>query len=165
MDYENGTYDFILKKPITVHVDGKGEESFQTLVLREPAREHSKQAYRLKQMVTRAVKEISEQQADTNPEMGAEVEEKTPEQKQKDSQDMADVLGIALELSEKVDLGDFVETFIKMAEKTATKPVVSIDGKYTFKSAHTDQISLDELQRMAVTYVSFFLTPSVMQDQ
>jgi len=167
MDYENGTYDFILKKPIQVHVQGKGEEDFSTLVLREPAREHSKYAYKLKQMVTRSLKEIGDnnQPEDVNPEIGEIVEEKTPAQMLEDSEQMAEVLGIALELSNVVDLSDFVETFIKMAEKTAVKPIVLIDGQYVMKDAHTNQISLDDLQRMAVTYVSFFLTPSVMQGQ
>lgn len=167
MDYENGTHDFILNKPINAHVQGKGEEEFPTLTLREPSREHAKYAFKLKQMVTRALKEVGEQsnQEDINPELGQEIEDRTPEQMSKDSEDMAEVLGIALELSHNVDLADFVETFIKMAEKAAVKPIVLIDDKYTFKDAHTNQLSLSELQRLAVTYVSFFLMPSVMQGQ
>lgn len=167
MDYEDGTHDFILEKPVKVHVTGKGEEEFPTLVLREPSREHAKYAYKLKQMVTRALKEISDNnpQEGINPEIVQQIEEKTPDERKKESQDMSEMLGIALELSNVVDLSDFVETFIKMAEKTAVSPIVAIDGKYVLKEAQTSQMSLADLQRLAVTYVSFFLMPSVMQGQ
>jgi len=119
----------------------------------------------------RALKEFEESHRQAGNEVNTEIgvaeenEEKTEEQRLKDFDDVYQMATIALECSEKVDLGEFVDTFFSIAEKTALRPIVLIDGKYVLKDAHTSQMSLSEMQRLAVTYVSFFLTPSVMQGQ
>lgn len=165
MDIENGTHDFTLNKPIMVHFSGKGEQEVICLIMREPTRAHAKKASKLKQMIMRSMMEISEKSnAIAGGEEQVPLHEKTSEDIEKSAEEMREALRLSLMLSEKVDLGDFVETFVSMAVKPgAKKPIIMCDGEVPIKDIHFDQMSADEVEELAIVYASFFHMPSVMQ--
>lgn len=171
MDIENGTLDYMLNGSIKVHFSEEGEKEVGLLVMSEPTRAHAKKGSKLKQMIMRCMMEVSKN-TDTNQpiEQPAKedkaLHEKTNESMAKDVEEMKGALRIALLLSEKVDLGEFVETFIEMALKPGVKKhIIMCDGKVPIKDIHFDQMSEDEVEELAITYASFFHMPSVMQEQ
>lgn len=170
MDLVNGEKDYNLPEPITVFIkDQGGDVEVSLLTLHEPRREHIKYSARMKQMVTRAVMEVSEKhKGEEQVILGEEAKafhEKTNKEHQKESEEMAGLLNLALYASETVDLGDFVENFISMATKAAKKNIVMCDAIVPIKDIHFDQMSDETVTDLAITYASFFLMPSVMQSK
>lgn len=169
MDIENGTHDYILNNPIKVHFAGKGEQEVICLVMREPTRAHAKKASKLKQWIMQCMMEVSKDS--TQPQLVAAEEpsvlhEKSDSAVEKEAEEMKEALRISLMLSKTVDLGDFVETFIEMAQKPGVKKsIIMCDGEVPIKDIHFDQMSADEVEELAITYASFFHMPSVMQEQ
>ena len=166
MDLANGTHDYHLKRPITVYFAGKGDQEVTLIEMREPSRAHVKKSAKIKQMVMQSIIEMSK---DTdNNQAGTEIEKienVSDEDHEENSKEMLDGLRVALLLSKTVDLGDFIECFVDMALKNAKKPIIMCDGEVPIKDIHFDQMSVDEIEEMALTYASFFHMPSEMQSK
>lgn len=168
MDIAEGTHEFILKKPIDVKFEGEGQSrSVMSLELREPTRKHLKRASRLKQMVTGAMMEAAKLQGVEAPQQydAEKLEDKTPEDLTKESEELRDGISIALLSSQSIDLGDFIELFIEMALRKNANPIVVCEGEIEIKDIHFDEMDINDIERLAITYASFFCMPSVLQDQ
>lgn len=167
MDIETGTHEFILSRPIMVKFDGEGAaREIISLELVEPTRQHLKRAARLKQMIMGAMMEASklsesEQPTEYDPD---KLHEKTPETITKESEDMRNGINIALVASQSIDLGEFQEIFIDMATRKNVKPIVLCENEIQIKESHFDDMHPDDIERLAITYASFFCMPSVLKD-
>ncbi len=166
MDIENGVDNFILKKPIMVKFEGEGSSrEVVALELREPTRKHLKRASRLKQMVMGAMMEASKMQGaePQQTEPSKALDDKTPEELLKEAEDLRAGISIALVSSQSIDLGEFVELFIEMAIRKNVSPIVLCDGEIQIKESHFEDMSIEDIERLAITYASFFCMPSVLQ--
>jgi len=164
MDIANGTHEYYLNKPIMVHFAGEGEKEVILLELHEPTRAHVKKSSRMKQFIMQAMMEVSEKSQ--NEVVGHEqklLHEKTDEDIEKESLEMKKALGMMLQMSKTVDIGNFIELFIDMALKNSKKSIIMCDGKIPIKDIHFDQMSANDIEELAITYASFFLMPSEMQ--
>jgi len=165
MDLANGKHDYTLTRPIDVHFKGVGDKEVIMLTLYEPTRQHVKQSAKLRQMVMISMIELSEKN-NAQGQAGQEskqIHDKTDEEHEKDSAELYEAMKIAILMSEKLDLGDFVEFFIDMALKPTKKPLIKCDDEIPIKDIHFDQMSADEVTDLAIAYASFFYMPSVMQ--
>lgn len=171
MDLANGKHDFHLTRPIMVHFSGDGDKEVTLIELHEPSRVHLKKASRLKQMVVKAMMDASkfsdksedEEEEEVDGEEVKPIHEKTDEEHKKEAAELAKVLKMAL-LASDIDFGEFNETFIAMALKSSKKELLLLDGKVPIKSTHFDDMSVSDIESLAVTYASFFLMPSEMQE-
>lgn len=164
MDLETGSHEYILKKPIMVHFAGEGEKEVISLELREPGYEHAKKAYRIEQMVSKCIYERI-QDMDHSGTESVPLHDQKSEDIEKNAAEMVPMIKAALRISETVDLGDFVETFVKMATKNnAKKPIIMCDGKIPFKDSHIEQMGTDEILNLAAVWTAFFGMPSEDQE-
>ncbi len=166
MDIEKGEHKHMMSRPIEVHIEGEGDVNVHALTLREPARCHMKKTSRLKQIVMGALHEASKlnktDEANTVPE-AKPVRVKTNEEVEADAKEIQELLEVALVLTPGDGLGEFVETFISMVTNVSKKPVILCDDRVPMKDIHFDQMSIEAIEKLAITYVSFFCMPSVMQ--
>ena len=164
MDLANGTHDYHLEKPISVHFKGIGSKDVTLLEMHEPSRAHVQKASRLKQMVSQALLEMSENSAEFSGHETKQLQYETDEEHAKESEGLFEAMKACLLLSKNVDLGDFVETFIAMATKNSKKELILCDGKVPISDIHFDQMSADEINNLALTYTSFFFMPAEMRE-
>lgn len=158
MSIEDGTKEYVLKKPILVHFSGEGEKEIFSLSLREPKYEHAKEAYRLQQLAFLAIQNVTKQQSTVGVETKP-LHESDTEKMELDAEEIAISIKLALKTSDNVDMGDFVKKFVQMACNTAKSPIVMCDGIVPLKQAHIEQIPLPELLNLAVVWCSFFNSP------
>ena len=167
MDIENGIKEYHLKTPIQVHFKGEGDKEVSLLTMHEPRREHLRWSAKMRQALTRATIEMGERNKENIPVAGEEVREFheiTSEEHAKNAEEMMQGISVCLLLSETVQLDVFVDNFIKMATKPAKKNIIMCDDAIPIKEHHFEQMSDSEVMDIAFTYASFFLMPSVMQD-
>lgn len=164
MGIEDGTTTFQLSRPLEYKLNGATEYA-DHVVLKEPAMDHVQYYLKLKQMLMRAFVEYTKQSDELNELRSAIGHEVKPfqdniEQIEAESDEMAAGIGLALQGSSVIDVGEFVVTFEKMACLKARKSVCMIDGQLAMTHALWNNLKPDDAFDMAVKWCSFFGMPS-----
>lgn len=139
----------------------KGVEKFtKAFVLREPGMDHYKFYMRIKQMFMQAFKEIGDKRKDDAQDISGEEVSAIEEDHEQNSEEFAEVLGVLLLSSEKVDAAEFMDCFRAMACMRASKPVVMLDGEQAMTDAIWQNLHPDDGYQMAIRWAAFFAMPS-----
>lgn len=164
MGIEDGTTEFKLTRPIEYRVNG--EVAMAGMVeLREPCMDHVKHYLRLKQLLMRAQMELASQADEINKlrdSIGEEVKpiDQDVENLERQAEDMAPALALAIQAAKNVSIEDFIETFAAMACLKARKPLAMVDSRQAMTQALWATLKPDDAFNMAVWWCSFFATPS-----
>lgn len=163
---EDGTTEYRIQRPFKYSHKGASLEA-EFCELFEPGMEHAKYYLKLKQMVVRAqleaakvAKELGFSEGD---EMGMAGEEVQPMHDQTDeiesqAEEMEGLLLTTLQMSEKVDISQFVEIFSKMCFANSKKNICMVDGKEKMTEVLFNRMHPEDAFSLAVRWASFFVT-------
>lgn len=169
MGIEDGTTEYKLQRELEYRHKGNAQIA-RFVVLREPIMDHVKHYLKLKQMIMRAQMELAKQADEINKlrdAVGHEVKPFTEdaERIEKEADDMAEAIGLALQAAESVDIGAFIDTFQAMACMKSRKSICIIDDTVQMTDALWSNLYPDDAFNMAVRWCSFFGMPSTEGDK
>lgn len=164
MSIQDGTYEFSLTRGVNYKSQGSTVTA-ESVTLKEPGMDHIKFYLKLKQMITRSQMELAKQAGEINKmkdSIGEIVKplDQDTERIESETEDMHEAISLALQASETVDIGKFIETFEKMACLKGRSSVCMVDGKQSMTAAIWANLKPDDAFNMAVRWCSFFGMPS-----
>jgi uncharacterized membrane protein len=164
MGIQDGTCEFALSKGVNYKFQGSTVTA-KMVTLKEPGMDHIKFYLKLKQMITRSQMELAKQAGEINKMRDSIGEIVKPlnedvERIENETDDIHEVISLALQASETVDIGNFIETFEKMACLNGRKSICILDGHQSMTSVIWSNLKPDDAFNMAVRWCSFFGMPS-----
>lgn len=161
---EDGTVEYRLIKPFEYKSNG-GTAVAEFCELLEPGYEHAKYYLKLKQMVVKAELEVAQMatsmgfasEEDMAGERVKPFHEQT-EEFENQSEEMEALLLVALQMSEKVDVSEFVATFAEMCTSGKRKSLCLVGGQEKITDFLFAQMHPEDAFAMAVKWCSFFVT-------
>lgn len=161
-----------LKSPVCYSHKGETKEAVH-LELREPGMQHGRHHFKLRQMLTRAMFEMS-QVAD---ELGVEKEddsagtevkklhETDEEAYQKETEDTVEAITLGISMASKVDLGEFVEVFGRMACMGKQGSVCLLDGVEPMTEPLWKRMNPLDAEAAAIRWAVFFAMPDALANK
>lgn len=164
MGIEEGTTEFKLTRALEYRLNGQAELA-DHILLREPGMDHVKHYLKLKGLIMRSQMDLAKQAGEINKLRDAIGEEVKPivdnsADIEAKADDMTEAVTLALQASESVDIGEFIETFEQMACMKARKPIALVNGHQAMTQALWANLKPDDAFAMAVRWCSFFGMPS-----
>ncbi|MCP4489041.1 MAG: hypothetical protein GY820_17270 [Gammaproteobacteria bacterium] len=166
MSIENGETVYGLKRPIKYHSQTAGGETEATeILLREPSYQHAHEAWSIRQDLMSVVRELQ---------VVAQAEEATQiasgeskpfhentEAYESESEMLYDMLKEGIFMAKSIDIGAFVDKFIKMVSRTdSLKCLAMLNGETRLKQTHIESMSPDDVLGVALWWACFFAMPS-----
>lgn len=156
----NGTTDFESVHEVAFTLKGEVRQT-NSFVLREPGMDHYKFYMRIKQMLMQAFVEMGEKHKKGDVDISGEEVKAIEDDHEENSEEFAEVLGMLLLTSSKVDASEFMEVFRAMACMRSVKPIVLLDGEQAMTDPIWSTMHPDDGYQMAIRWAAFFATPSV----
>lgn len=155
----NNEFTYDLTTPVRYAKDGDEAEGY-ILTLKAPTMAHSRFSYKLEQMIMRAMLDAEKAIGDRNGVdiAGTEVTpvtDKSAEARAKEAEDLAGMIEMAIMVSEKVDLDEFVSSFGKLATFKGA-PVCIIEDEQPMTDVLWSKMSPMEARKLAVKYAANF---------
>ena len=172
MGIKDGTTEYKLKQQLEYRYNGNAELATH-VVLKEPGMDHIKFYYRLKQMIIQSQVEVQSKQSDiiqeareANQVVGEVVKpfHESVEDMEQKAINMVPAVELGLQVATCIDLGEFIDTFRKMATMKARKSICVVDGKQQMTESLWQMLHPDDGFKMACWWCSFFAMPSPGQD-
>lgn len=164
MGIQEGTHEFTLSQGVKYKFQGSTVTA-ESITLKEPGMDHIKFYLKLKQMITRSQMELAKQAGEINKMRDSIGEIVKPldediERMENETDDIHEAISLALQASETVDIGKFIETFEKMACMKGRTSICMVDDQQSMTAAIWSNLKPDDAFNMAVRWCSFFGMPS-----
>jgi hypothetical protein len=171
MSIQDGTTTYRPTKVFKVACKGQMVDC-DHIVLKEPKSEHAKHYLKLRQIIKKAEMDVAawaqknfnvEQNESDAGEVIQPFHSEHPESEEENNEALKkqiEMLQLAVEQSDRVDLGTFVELFGKMACSNTTNAIAVCNGTERLKQSSWEKMCPDDQLEMAAHWCSFFVTPS-----
>jgi len=161
MGIKGGTVEFPLTRGLDYKRNGRTETASH-VVLQEPGMDHVKFYLRLKSMLTRSQIEFAKHAGEIQESIGEVVKPLAEEVDRLESETDAthEMVSIALQASDTVDIGQFIGTFEKMVCVRSGKAIVMVDDKQVMTRVMWNNLKPDDAFNMSVRWCTFFGMPS-----
>jgi len=166
MGIQTGEVRYDLMNKVSYHDKDRGEVQAEFIILREPSYHHLKSALRIQQTVTRLIIDMQESDSIKTLQGGESLKTLHSDinDAENSSEALAEMLDIAFLMSEIIDIGDFVEDWVKMAvNSSAKKGLCMLDGKYRLTQVHIENMDPNDILKMATKWAAFFGMPIALQ--